>query len=343
MTVAATASTSLAVRAMLTAFGALGLDARRIQAEAGFTDEALADPDRIVPPDRFRRMWETADRAWSRPGLGLLAGAQLPFGTYEVLDYLLQSSATIGEGLSHFASAFAIATRATRFAVSAEADGTIAYVKTWRVAPEGILFHLRDYSLSGLTARVARAGGVRPRRVELDGPALAPLEEYERCLLAPVSIGAPRNALIFSRDAWDHAAVGRDDHLNRTLQRHAQLLLERQRDEPADGIAEQLRQELLDGPPAGAASLPVMARRLGMSERTLQRRLREAGTSFEGVCRGVRTSLAEKYLRDPALSVGEVAYLVGFSEPSAFSRAFRRWTGSSPQDFRAERVTSVEA
>ncbi|HVK77274.1 MAG TPA: helix-turn-helix transcriptional regulator [Kofleriaceae bacterium] len=78
----------------------------------------------------------------------------------------------------------------------------------------------------------------------------------------------------------------------------------------------------------------VVARRLGMSERTLQRRLKDEGTTFAVLVDEVRTDLARMYLADDRLAVYEVAFLLGFSEPSAFNRAFKRWLGTSPREYR---------
>ena len=109
---------TIGTRAMLGAFAALGLDARRIQTDAGFEDDQLANPDQLLPVDRFYRMWELADRAWGRPGLGLQAGRRVPFGALEVLDYLLLTSATVEEGMTQVARSFPLTTRTVRYEIS---------------------------------------------------------------------------------------------------------------------------------------------------------------------------------------------------------------------------------
>lgn len=332
---------TVGTRAMLAAFAVLGLDSRRIQAEAGFSDEELADPDVLLPADRFYRMWEAADRLWGRPALGLLTGCNVPFGAYEVLDYLLTTSGTVGGGLEEFSRYMAIATQTARYQMVAEPDG-MACEMAWQIPPAGVMFHLRDYSLSVVSRRVAYASGCQPLRVELHGPPLASAREYTREFRARTVVRTPRNALIYSREAWEQPLRRSDADLNRTLRRHADLLL-RRFSLPERGSTEDLvRRELLAMPHAGAASLETVARRLSMSPRTLQRRLRESGTSFEAVSRQLLSGLAQEYLRDPGLTIGEVAYLLGFSELSAFSRAFRRWTGQSPHDFRASSIRGGE-
>jgi AraC-like DNA-binding protein len=79
-----------------------------------------------------------------------------------------------------------------------------------------------------------------------------------------------------------------------------------------------------------------------MSRRTLQRRLADRGTSYAGVLDGTRRDLAVRYLRDPALQISEVAYLLGFGEAGSFNRAFKRWTGQTPTDFRAAGTGAVD-
>jgi AraC-like DNA-binding protein len=100
---------------------------------------------------------------------------------------------------------------------------------------------------------------------------------------------------------------------------------------------ERARKATLDAIAAGEPSLAAVARHLGASPRTVQRRLRRAGTRFEAVLDPLRRELALRHLADEAVGIDEVAARVGFSEPSAFYRAFRRWTGTSPRAYRAAR------
>ena len=94
------------------------------------------------------------------------------------------------------------------------------------------------------------------------------------------------------------------------------------------------RSVLLECLPSGDASLGGAARRLGVSTRTLQRRLASEGVSFRQIIQEVREHLARHYLRNTALTFGEVAFLLGFDEPPSFFRAFREWTGRTPQSVR---------
>jgi len=330
------------VRAGLIAFEALGIDTGRVRAGAGIRDPDLADPDRLLPSAVLYRMWEVADSLWSRPALGLRAGASVPVGAYEVLDYLLLTGATLADGFRGFAAYYALATRTARYDLD-EGGDPVRCAMRWRIPARGVMFHLRDYSLSAIARRVREAGGGRPVRVELAGPPLASAEEYRRVFGSSILLRADDSALLYSRRQWAGPLSRADAYLNRTLRRHAELLLERSASAASESTAQRVRSELLRQIRVGVPSLDAVARALGTGARTLQRRLRGEGVSFAGVAGEVRASLADEYLRDPALSVSEVAYLLGFSEPSAFSRAFRRWTGRTPESARRARRGAAEA
>ena len=92
---------------------------------------------------------------------------------------------------------------------------------------------------------------------------------------------------------------------------------------------------LVEALPRGGGSQAAIARDLGVGDRTLQRRLAGEGTTFAALLEQSRRQLAEGFLRDQRLSASEVAFLLGYADPSTFFRAFKRWTGQTPQQFRA--------
>jgi AraC-like DNA-binding protein len=103
---------------------------------------------------------------------------------------------------------------------------------------------------------------------------------------------------------------------------------------PRDSIfADQVRQLIREGLPAGLARIETICRKLGSSERTVQRKLREEGTSYKEIFKETQRDLSKFYLQKPEMAICEVSYLVGFSQTSAFHRAFRRWTGLTPKEF----------
>jgi AraC-like DNA-binding protein len=121
--------------------------------------------------------------------------------------------------------------------------------------------------------------------------------------------------------------------LHAYLERHARSLSEAFAERSS--LRERVRELIVEMPRAGEPSQTDVARKLGMSERTLHRRLREEGQTFADILDTVRRELALRYLADLDLAVYEIAFLLGYSDPSSFHRAFRRWMGDSPQEVRA--------
>jgi AraC-like DNA-binding protein len=129
--------------------------------------------------------------------------------------------------------------------------------------------------------------------------------------------------------------VGRDEHLNELLRRYAEeALAHKPRERPlVRSKVEEVLPKLL---PHGKATAAEVARRLGLSTRTLSRKLGEEGTSFAEILDQLRAVLAKRYLGDETLHVSGIAWLLGYREVSSLTHAFKRWTGMTPRRFRCD-------
>jgi AraC-like DNA-binding protein len=174
--------------------------------------------------------------------------------------------------------------------------------------------------MAGLTAPLARhtaRTGKRPRRID-------------RCTRS-------LNALELTTDAAGRPVLTADPLLSRVVVRHAEALLaERPAAETTAGTVRRMLTRLLGDDEAGC-SLTAVSASLHMSERSLQRRLADEGVSFDALLDELRRELALRYLADEKVAIAEIAYLLGYSEPSAFHRAFKRWTGTTPAEARQQR------
>jgi AraC-like DNA-binding protein len=191
-----------------------------------------------------------------------------------------------------------------------------------------------DYVFAALVGRIRLR--IRPdlqvSRVELCQPRPAYAARYGDLFQAPVHFAAAADRLCFSDEQWHAATESADAALVLVLEEHARILAERLPHPASDFVAE-VQRAIVAAPPE-ARSAEDVARALHVSVRTLQRHLVAAGTTFRDVSESVRGELAAGYLGDPRVSIVEVAFLLGFSDQSAFNRAFRRWTGVSPGRWR---------
>jgi len=134
---------------------------------------------------------------------------------------------------------------------------------------------------------------------------------------------------------WELPLRRRDPVLRHLLEVQADAVLSRL--SPRTGFASDVQRVLASRVAGGDASVSAVGREFAMSDRTLQRRLAAEGVSYQDLLDDARKEAAGRYLRDSTLAIGEVAYLVGYSEPAPFHRAFKRWYGVTPQDFRRKK------
>jgi AraC-like DNA-binding protein len=184
-----------------------------------------------------------------------------------------------------------------------------------------------------LRARALTAIDFSPREVWFEHSAPADTREHRRIFRAPLRFEQTCHALVLDRGLLDHPLVTADSRLCALLDRQAQDLLARlPRESSVSDRTRRLLREVLRGGDAGVAAI---ARRLGMSPRSLQRRLAAEGSSYRGLLDEVRREIAVRHLGERDLAISEVASALGFSDATGFYRAFRRWTGASPAGYRA--------
>jgi AraC-like DNA-binding protein len=299
----------------------------------------LTDPDARVPLASEQRMWEEAAVEVSDEAFGLSALARFEPGGFDVYDYAIRKSANLGAGLDaaarynrlvHDVAEINLARHDEEAHITHHFRG-VAQGATWHAA----LFTVASWllvgrQLTGVDFPALRVGFQRPRPPNHD--ALAAL------FGAPIAYDQPQNLLVLRADDFDLPLVGADPALHAILARAAEQALARLPDIAEDRSLHAVRAALPDALRDGQASIDDMAARLKMSPRTLQRRLKDAGTSFKELVDDVRRQLATSLLEDERMGIADCAYLLGYSEPSAFQRAFKRWTGVSAGAWRAARA-----
>ena len=176
---------------------------------------------------------------------------------------------------------------------------------------------------------------MRPLWVELPYERVS-LGELQRVLRCTDIRPARRYRMEFSNACWEAPILAADFCLQGVLLQKVRALQARQ--EAMDTLQARIRALLENNSYLGVPSLPEVAANLQMSARSLQRRLREEGVSFGEITESVRKTMAIHYLHGSVYPLKEISYLLGYNELSAFSRAFKRWTGTSPLDYRRAKL-----
>lgn len=301
---------------------------------AGLRLADLTHPGSRVPHESAMRLWELAVARTRDRQLGLHVASHVEPGAMDLIEYLARCSRTLGEALDRTSAYFGLLHDRVSFAV--ERDGEHAILRN--VVPPGLpttpaYVENALASMAVMMRRMTRQP-VPVVAVYFGHPAPRRTAEYRELFQGPVSFGAPVDALVVERACLDAVLSQADSVLASILERHVEMLLASgPRARTLQGRAAQLLSGELAGGHPNAAHI---ARRLNMSGRTLRRLLRDEGCSFRDVLSDVRRALAFRYLRDPVVPIGEVAFLVGFSDANAFHRAFKRWTGRTPGEFRRD-------
>jgi len=318
---------------MLDACARLGLDTGQILRAAKLDPATLQDPDARIPVEQVDALWRKAYELSNDPNLALHAIEVLPFGAYRVIDFLASSAPTIGAAFAKVSDYFPIINTVVRLPYEV-GDRHVTVAIEAPLRPSTITRPYAEYTLAAIFLRIRTATN-QPfplMRVEFSHSQPADISEHERIFECPIRFGAETCRLLIARDVWDTPRTGVDPTLFSVLDTHAKMLLDQvpSSDDIVGRVRKAIEAELRGGDP----SLESIARQLAMSPRTLQRRLRDQGVLFNDLLDALRFRAAKSYLAQRDVAGTEVAYLLGFAEQSSLNRAFKRWSGQTPTEYR---------
>ena len=318
------------VKALCRALDAAGCDSAALLAEAGFDLKSIDGPTARCPLSQTARLWPLAVAATGDPAFGIKVASHIKHTTFHALSYGLSASSTLKEAFERVQRYCHVVSDAVEYEFSrCGSEYHFIIEPATDVADESV------DALVGAYLRMCRSligHDFSPLRIELRRPRPAKIEDFRRLLRAPLQFGAARNRLVFDRESMERPLDSGNPELARYNDAIAlQYLSQIERDNIQSRVREVLTERLARGEP----SQEDVAELLNMSARTLQRRLGDSGTTYKEILDETRRVLAMAYLSAPQHSVSDVTYLLGFSAASCFTRAFRRWTGQSPSDWRA--------
>jgi AraC-like DNA-binding protein len=305
-----------------------------LAARSDIDPAVLADQDARVPFAKYVALMRAGKEFCNDPALALHYGETNDMSEISVVGLIANASETMLEAFGQF-------NRYGRLVV--EFDGP---KERFRLEPRSSGLWLLDSrdnpdAFPELTESTLARFVCGPRRfglaqvakaVHVTHPAPTYRAEYDRIFQVPVTFESGENGLLLSEGLASHRIATQPRYVFGILSEHADALLKNlENSKSARGRVESLLMPILH---TGTASMDAIAGKMGLSRQTLFRKLKAEGTTFEKVLDELRHRLALDYLGGRKVSVNETAYLVGFSEPAAFSRAFKRWTGASPRTVR---------
>ncbi len=304
---------------------------------SGIDSAALDDPDGRIGLERHVALLRAAKALCGDPAFALHYGETVNLAEVSVVGLIGQASETMLEAfvqLQRYSRLIMDFDFGTDPRFTLERDGAGLWIVDHRPDPNKAP-ELTETVFAQMVSGT-RDFGDTPfvKAVEVTHPDPGYRGEYERILGAPVSFGSGRNAMRID-ESWIARRIRvQPAYVFGILTRHADSMLAKF--DSAATVRGRVEACVLPILHTGEVGMPAIAAKLGCSRDTLYRRLKAEGTTFEKVVDALRRRLAEDYLTGRKVSVNETAYLVGFSDPAAFSRAFKRWTGRSPRDVRED-------
>jgi AraC-like DNA-binding protein len=312
-----------------------GASRRLLLERAGIEQEMLEDQDGRIRLASWITLMREGKVLAADPALALHFG-EIDISEMSLLGLLGRAAQTKAEGFELLSRFWRLCADVDtggrdRFQIVRDSDGT--WMIDQRLDPNDTpeISEAAFVQMATMGRRML-PGGEHFRAVHFTHAAPPYREEYDRIFAVPVVFESDRNAFLLP-EGWEAEPIALQPHYAvDILGAHAEGLLERlERQATTSGKVEALLADML---PTGSAKAPAIAGRLGVSEQTLYRRLKAEGATFAGLVDDLRHRLARHYLGDGKLSAKDAAYRLGFSDPASFSRAFKRWTGTSPTAFR---------
>lgn len=316
-----------------------GASSEEICRAAGVLPAVLNEPDKLIAGKHIYRAWQKAEELTGDANIGLHLGEQSHPTAIGIVGFVMLSCETLGEALAKLMRYSDLMSDGLQAKLEQKNGLVVIEIKPTG-GFENFLFEAPRQPIESIFSAVAKiaeslTGKPLPiKEVRFEHSRPASVAEHERIFAARVLFNQPSNQLKFSAAALEDKVLLANKDLLPALESQADDKLAKLSGEQR--VIVKTEREIVKRLKGEAPTIGDIARALGLSERSLQRELGAENTTFRDVLDRARRDLALKHLENRKTSVAEVAFLLGFSEPSAFHRSFKRWTGKTPHNFRRE-------
>ncbi len=309
-----------------------GLPTDAILAKAGVAINQLQANDR-TPLSAQQAFWSAATQVSADPDIGLHLGEYLPLYRGQVIEHLFISSDNFGEGLKRALAYQRLISDAFHAELVIEEDRCYLTNGTQGHPDSLVNRHFSECAVSGILRffKFITEGRFSLLYLDFNFNHGAADDEYFRVYDCPVSLGQPETRLYFDPSILDYPLWQAEPEL---IQLNEQLAIEKLQELARYDLVGEVRRAIGSSLESGETTLETVAGQLNITPRRLRTQLSEANTSFQQILSDYRCRLAKRLLANTTESVERIVYLTGFSEPSTFYRAFKRWTHETPVEYR---------
>jgi AraC-like DNA-binding protein len=311
----------------------LRLDYGALLRQAGLDSQALLDPDAMVPYRAFLQVLDAAARASRLPHFGLLLADKQALSMLGPLGFLIAEAPVLSVAIDQLGAYIHLHNQALALKLDT-ANGLACWsYETLVTDPVGMPYEDDHILMVGVNfIRELLGRHWNPEHVSIQHAAPRDVGPYRRKFCCPVQFGAERNEVVVDARVLDQPLPGHDTRLHAILDGYIKHLDATR----SPQLEKQVQLILLQAMKQGSCSLTHTAAALAMTPRSLQRRLADAGTSFQAELDTMRNNVARRYLSETKMPLTAISTLLGYSDLAAFSRAFKRINGVAPQNWRVQ-------
>ncbi len=308
-----------------------GCDENKIVALLDQPLSELEAPDMRIPMQAYHRLWHMAIELTGKTDLGLYLGTHPNDENMGLLGHIFFNNTTLEKALRQYERFYKIFNEGMH--IELVMDDNLVSIQYICDTPEAYCIPdmERTLSVSIHRAREYISDKLKIEYVAFQHEAPEYLDSYHQAFPCPLKFGQAHSAIVFQRRFLDYRLPHRSNYLHKLLTRHVESLVKRIAPKPK--FQDRVRRTIAKRMAKDSIDAEHIADALCMSRNTLYRRLKNEGVSFHDLVDEVRQRKAKKYLASKKHSLSDIAFLLGFSELSAFSRAFKRWTGTSPANY----------
>jgi len=314
-----------------------GIDQQLLINKSGISLEDIDNPDGRVSISKLNTLWDIAIAFTKNPAIGLIVGGKVDPSRFSVVTQASFQCETILQGLQKYVRFFSIVNQGVTMSLREEGD--LGILEFQYASSEFYCVPEMERMISAAMARCHYLVGdkIKVKHFCFEHAQPEYIKEYETVFDAPLLFEQEKTAIVFDRSLLATKINKGNPYLLNVLTSYAEKLLQKiqSKSDVKDKVRFLIRNHLADDI---ELDVQMAAKELNMSRHTLYRKLKKEEVSFQSLVEGVRQEEALRHLQENRVSVSEVAFLLGFSELSAFSRAFKRWTGESPAQYRSSRL-----
>jgi AraC-like DNA-binding protein len=311
-----------------------GVTEEQALAVSNLKKDQLENPDSRIPVEEYIKLGRMAPELTHLPEIGLILGQRANFECIGIVFHLASSCKTVRESLIHVARYSNLANEACKagFEEGKEfAEWSMQYMNSKYLCIPLVEFE----ACQGLKILRAVLGeDFKPVRIKFQHVPPDYAEKYHQVFQVPLSFEQEKCAIVFRKAYLDAHNPNPQPYIEEILTRHADILENEIRKNKLfqDEVIKIVMRRL----ESGSVNLEVIAKELNVSSRNIYRKLKSENTSYKDLLSKVRKQLAQDYLKEASLSINDISFKLGFSESSAFHRAFKRWFGTNPGQYRQQ-------